>query len=158
MEERRVRGRKPPSPPAAERRWHVDRTELLLRALEGALNTAFEAVEELDALVRAELGGDPSPIGQVQSGYARQALHSIREAGKELRPISLLAAEPARRIGRAGELLATAVEAVVRLDSKLCLLRGRGEDRGQSNSARIALAALRLACRRLARLAENLGA
>jgi hypothetical protein len=137
---------------------NVDRTELLLREFEGSLNTAFEAVEELDALVRAELGGDPSPIGQVQSGYARQALHSIREAGKELRPISLLSAQPARRIGRAVELMSIAAEAVAQLDSKLCLLRGRGEDRGQSNSARIALAALRMAGRKLNLLAENLGA
>jgi hypothetical protein len=135
----------------------VDRNELLLRELEGALNTAFEAVEELDALVRAELGGDPSPIGQVQSGYARQALHSIREAGEELRPTSRLATQPGR-IGRVAELLATAAEAVAKLDAKLCLLRGRWEDRGQSNSARIALAALRMAGRKLDLLAENLGA
>jgi hypothetical protein len=134
----------------------MNQIELLVGEFEGSLNTAFEAVEELDALVRAELEGDPSPLAEAQSGYARLALHSIREAGKELRPISLLAAEPARRIGRAAELLSTAVEAVVRLDSKLCLLRGCGEDSGQSNPARIALAALRLASRRLARLAEDL--
>lgn len=130
-------------------------SEELVRAIESSLNTAFEAVEELDALVRAELGGDPSPIGQVQSGYARQALHSIREAGKELRPTSLLAAEPARRIGRAVELMSTAAEAVAQLDAKLQLLRG---NHGQSNSARIALGALRLAGRKLTLLAENLGA
>jgi hypothetical protein len=133
----------------------MNQIELLVGEFEGSLNTAFQAVEELDALVRAELGGDPSPIGQVQSGYARQALHSIREAGKELRPISLLAAEPARRIGRAVELMSTAAEAVAQLDAKLQLLRG---NRGQSNSARIALGALRLAGRKLTLLAENLGA
>ncbi len=133
----------------------MDRTELLLRGVEGALNTAFEAVEELDGLVRLELGGDPNPLAEAQSGYARLALRSIRGAGEELRPISLLAAEPARRIGRAGELLADAAEAVAQLDSKLQLLRG---DRGQSNSARIALGALSLAVRKLILLAENLGA
>jgi hypothetical protein len=136
----------------------VDRTELLLRALEGALNTAFEAVEELHALVRAELEGDPSPLAEAQSGYARLALHSIREAGEELRPTSRLATQPSRRIGRVAELLAIAADAVAQLNAKLCLLRGRGEGGGQSNSARIALAALRMAGRKLDLLAENLGA
>jgi len=131
---------------------------MLMRELEGFLDAAYEAVSELDALVRAELGGDSNPIGRVQTGFAQRAVLAIREAGKELRPISLLAAEPAGRIGRAAELMSTAAEAVAQLDSKLCLLRGRGEDRGQSDSARIALAALRMAGRKLALLAENLGA
>jgi hypothetical protein len=133
----------------------MNQIELLLRGVDGALNTAFEAVEELDGLVRLELGGDPNPLAEAQSGYARLALRSIREAGEELRPASCLAAEPARRIGRAGELLAAAAEAVERLDSKLQLLRG---GHGQSIPARIALGALSLAVRRLTLLAEGLGA
>jgi hypothetical protein len=136
----------------------MNQIELLVGEFEGSLNTAFEAVEELDALVRAELEGDPSPLAEAQSGYARLALHSIREAGEELRPTSRLATQPSRRIGRVAELLAIAADAVAQLNAKLCLLRGRGEDGGQSNSARIALAALRMAGRKLDLLAENLGA
>ena len=136
----------------------MDRTEMLMKELEGFLDAAYEAVSELDALVRAELGGDSNPIGRVQTGFAQRAVLAIREAGEELRPTSRLATQPSRRIGRVAELLAIAADAVAQLNAKLCLLRGRGEDGGQSNSARIALAALRMAGRKLDLLAENLGA
>ena len=100
------------------------KSEELLWSIEGFLSTAFEAVEELDALVRRELGGDPSPIGEVQSGFARQALSAIREAGEQLRPASRSAEDWARRAPRLGELLSTATDAVERLDAQLRRLRG----------------------------------
>ena len=127
-----------------------NRLEELVWRVESALSTAFEAVEELDALVRRELGGDPSPIGEVQSGFARQALSAIREAGERLRPASRSASaeEWTWRSSAIGYLLLTASRAVELLDEQLRRLRGENPER-KTDSGRRALEALRRAHREL---------
>jgi hypothetical protein len=142
----------------------MDRTELLILEFEGALNAAFEAVEELDALLRLRRGGDPSPIGEVQSRAGYQALACIREAGEEVQrilrpptPFTHFIMCPERRADRLRDFLRSAFGSVGELDALLLWERG-ADPTGRSEPARRAMAALRRAARKLDLLMEALAA
>jgi hypothetical protein len=143
----------------------VDRTEMLAMELEGALNTAFEAVEELDALLRLHLGGNPSPIAEVESRAGREALACIREAGEEVQrivhppsPFTHFLMPPERRADRLRVLLRDAFGSVGELDALILWVRGAEPTAGRSEPARRAMAALRRAARKLDLLMEALAA